>query len=161
MTLLELALSHQGKPYLNGWQDCFTSVKELYKAYANLDLVDYARPDDWFMAPEFNFFEELASVEGFVDATDNPNDIRVGDLLFFKMGRTTKDNHIAIYVGGNKIFHHLTDQNSIVVEYDHTWRRRVSRVTRHPVITKHIENAAPPIIRHLPAKIRTKLQGFV
>ncbi|ASV43938.1 tail protein [Pseudoalteromonas phage KB12-38] len=159
MTLLELALTHQGKQYLEGWQDCFTAIKDVYQEYAELTLTDYSRPHLWFMNPQLNLLEEHYQEQGFDDVGDNPNAIKVGDLLLMRMGRTNTHNHLAVYVGGNRIYHHLTDLKSVVCEYDHKWRTRVSKVLRHPQVTKKIENQPLPTINKVPYGVRVKLSG--
>lgn len=159
MTLLELALSHQGKDYLEGWQDCYTAIQNLYKDYCDLILTDYARPHLWYMNPEMQFMDKLYTVEGFEQISSNPSNIKVGDLLIMQMGRTDTGNHLAVYVGGNKIYHHLTNLKSAVSEYDNKWRTRVSKVIRHDKVTRKIEGRPLPVIPKIPYATRVKLAG--
>lgn len=158
-TLLEVSFDHQGKEFMEGWQDCYTLVQQLFKDYCGLELKDYSRPVRWYLHPEFKFMEKLYTVEGFKFVGDNPNSVMVGDVLLMKMGRTATPNHTAIYVGGNKILHHLTGMKSILVEYDPTWRLRVSHVLKHPTVTRHIESRPSPTLNELPQAVKAKLAG--
>ena len=159
MTLIELALTYQGKAFKEGWQDCMTTASNLYTEYAGLAIRDYARPSLWYMHPQFDFVDQFCTQEGFVQVTSNPNAARVGDLIVMSLGRTTVANHMGVYVGGNKILHHLTGLKSVVEEYTPRWRSRVMGIYRHPQVTKKIEGSQVNVVEHLPYGLRVKLNG--
>lgn len=156
-TLIEIATALQGKEFVEGWQDCFTAVCDLFSEYCDLEIKQYSRPRLWFMNPELNFMDKLYQEEGFIEVSDNPNAAKVGDVLFMRMGRADCSNHLGVYVGGNKIYHHLTDQKSLLVDYDQKWRSRVVRIARHDQVNRKVEGNVKPIIMEVPYGVKAKI----
>lgn len=151
------------QPLLNlefeeGWQDCFTLLQRYYQSEMGVTVRDYARPSQWFMIPDFDFFERLFSREGFVSVSNNPNDVLIGDTIMMALGRTSVINHVAIYVGRGLILHHLTGQKSRLDSYTGRWKERVKRVVRHPASEYALDSISPEILAQLPYHIRQQMK---
>jgi cell wall-associated NlpC family hydrolase len=121
-------------PYSLGTQDCYTLVQQFYKNEYSLQLKNYARPNAWSLNPQLNLLHNLFNQEGFFDTGNNPNKVQKGDVLVMNLLKSPVDNHIGIYVGRNKILHHMYGKPSELSEYDHRWRLRVTTVLRHPAV---------------------------
>lgn len=152
-------------PFLNykyeqGIQDCFSLVREYYQTKYQLEIRNYARPDKWYVNSELDFFNQKFEAEGFFDTGYSAHKVRHGDVLLMFLGRSEVVNHVAIYVGRNKILHHLEGKLSGLDEYNDKWRYRVSRVLRHPEVELAIDSVTLSNLHQgLPLHIRKKLRG--
>ncbi len=160
MILFDAALSLQGKEYVEGWQDCYTLVQQLFQSYLDVTLIDLARPHLWYLHPDLNFFVSEFQNQGFVDVGDNPRNVRLGDVLLLSLGRPQHPNHVATYVGQGKILHHLEGQRSFIEEYSPKWRMRVKKVLRHTEMERTLSSVNPVILSQLPYEAKKKLGGF-
>ena len=147
----------QGRTYIEGWQDCYSLAQEYYVNAFGLTLRDYARPKGWELLPELNFFETLFEREGFIEPTANIRDVRIGDALLMALGQTPCSNHIAIYVGGGNILHHLFQQHSRVEPYSDRWRFRVRKVLRYRHADLFQEGVTLDDLAQAPRSMRHKM----
>lgn len=144
-------------PYEQGISDCYTRVMEFYRNEYEQELRNYARPENWAYVG-LNFFEDKFAAEGFQALNVCPNNVRYGDLLLMNLQRSPVANHIAIYVGQNKILHHLKDKLSSIDDYTYRWQSRVTRVLRHPVVEAHVQlPGLSSLIERLPAHLRIRV----
>lgn len=141
-----------------GWQDCYSLAQKYYFEFMGVELKDYARPDRWFMVPDFAFFDRLFAKEGFEDMGTNPGNVVIGDAILMALGRTEVSNHVAIYVGRGQILHHLTGQKSRLDSYNVRWRERVTRVLRHPNSEFSFDNITAETMAQLPFSVRQQLK---
>lgn len=149
-----------GHVYEQGIQDCYTLVRDFYKARYQMELTNYARPNNWTQDPNLDFFTNRFEMEGFKDTNNCPHKVRFGDVLMMRIVGSTVVNHVAIYVGRQKILHHLQGRLSEIVDYDDKWRYRVTRVVRHPEVEKTTEAVTfQNLHRGLPIHLRAKLRG--
>lgn len=91
-----------GRPYAYGVFDCFTCLRDYYKTEFNIDLPDKTRSENpWDEDPDFctHWAEEL----GFVRTGGIP---KKGDIFLIQTGVENSD-HVAVYVGDDKILHHM------------------------------------------------------
>lgn len=149
----------QGHPYIEGWRDCYTLAQDYYQKAWGLQLRNYARPKGWELLPELNFFETLFEREGFFEPTTNVKDVQVGDALLMALGQTPCSNHIAIYVGGGNILHHLFQQHSRVDPYSDRWRFRVRKVLRWRHADTFKEGVSLEDLAKAPRSLRHRLTG--
>lgn len=146
MLLYEHAERLQGKTYISGWSDCFTLVRELFQNFANIEIKDYSRPFGWHLTNKFNFFDTLHQKEGFTPLNISPLNIQLGDVLVIQLGRSVTNNHVAVYIGRNKILHHLEGGLSAIEEYTPKWQHRVQYVLRHPKMVEALSIEYKPIL---------------
>jgi cell wall-associated NlpC family hydrolase len=121
-------------PYALGTQDCYTLVQNFYQNEYALQLRNHARPNSWASNPSLNLLQDLFGKEKFFDTGNNPNKVQKGDVLVMNLLKSPVDNHVGIYVGRNKILHHLYGKLSELSEYDRRWRLRTTTVLRHPAV---------------------------
>lgn len=145
---------YAGRPYIDGIQDCFSLAQRFYQDTCGLEVRSYARPQHWHLVGRFDFFSQLFPREGFYDTGNSCHRVRVGDALLMAIGRTEVNNHVAIYVGQNKILHHLRDSISRVDPYNDRWRYRVRAVLRHPVVEQTLHTLELGVADKLPAQVK-------
>lgn len=127
---------YEGRPFINGICDCYSLIRDFYRVEYGITLRDYPRDQDWFNPDYFeklNLYEDYFAEEGFEEITDTP---KRGDIFLMKiyLGRYVGPiNHGAIYLGDEKILHHLQGRLS------------------------SIDNAAKWVNRYLAKTIRRKL----
>jgi cell wall-associated NlpC family hydrolase len=97
-----------GRPFYYNVFDCFTLIKDYYYTKLNISL-DYVYSDyGWWGETEHKdslYLSEYTRLG--LEEIDIRQDLKIGDILVMKLGRSKCLNHGAIYVGNNKIIHHL------------------------------------------------------
>lgn len=122
-----------GRPFIMGKTDCFGLFRDFYQDNFGITIRNYARPKDWDFKKldiiEKSYVKEgFEKVSGWTIATLQP-----GDVLCMAIGSPTA-NHHAIYLGGNKILHHLVGTYSSVETMRDIWRKSTCYVLRHPEV---------------------------
>lgn len=96
-----------GRPYAYGVFDCFTILRDYYKTEFNIELPDCARIEDpWDTDPDFCYHRALAC--GFERTGGQP---KKGDIFLIQTGTEGAD-HVAVYIGDDKILHHMRNRLS-------------------------------------------------
>ncbi len=130
-----------GRKFILGTQDCFSLVRDFYHQEYNVEIPDYARPENYW-EHGFNLFEELFEKHGFFLLEDNPRTWQIGDVFLVAVGSDFA-THAAIYMGENKILHHPPHKFSCIESYKGLWRNNTLIRLRHvtqkerPVEFKH------------------------
>lgn len=110
--------------------DCFTMVSDFYLKNYGISITNYARPKDW-SSDDIDIIGQSYPREGFSKVQDwSIATLQPGDLLAMAIG-SSKANHLAIYIGQNKIVHHLMYQLSREEILRDFWRKSVCYVLRH------------------------------
>ena len=149
-----------GHKYEQGIVDCYSLVRDFYKERYQIEITNYARPKDWAKDDNLDFFTDKFQTEGFIDTGNSPHKVRFGDVLMMRIVGSEVVNHVAIYVGRQKILHHLEGRLSEVVDYSDRWRYRVVNVVRHPEVEKLTDSVAlSNLHKGLPIHLRKKLRG--
>jgi cell wall-associated NlpC family hydrolase len=131
-----------GKTFIHGTQDCFSLVRDFYKDNFDIELTNYARPDDWWRKG-MSLYRDAISPEGFeVLMTKNVKQLRPADGMLMCL-ISTEPNHAAIYLGEGKILHHVYGRLSSVDMLDIKWQGRVTNYLRHTKVTS-MEPVAEP-----------------
>lgn len=123
MTPAECEQGLIGREFSYGILDCYTIIKDYYKTELDIALPDYRRVDyendtDMYLA---NYTDA-----GFVEV----DSIEKHDVLLLKL-RTQGSDHGAIYVGGNRILHHLENRLSSRDVYGAMYRDSTTHILRH------------------------------
>ena len=93
----------EGRPFLHGIFDCFTIINDWFYREHNIDLLwNLQRPFGWWENSQ-SLYLQNAEAAGFIPQTGV---MQYGDVLLFGLN-TTITNHSAVYLGNNKILHHL------------------------------------------------------
>jgi proteasome lid subunit RPN8/RPN11 len=123
-----------GRPFVHGLHDCYGIVRDYY-ASVGVPLHDYPRSYGWWDEPDGpDLYRENFEAEGFVQIASGFEDARLKlrqhDLILMNI-RARRDNHMAVYLGGGVILHHLIDQLSRRETYQEFYQRRTTAVLRH------------------------------
>ena len=164
---MEIKYAHLlGRKFDHGVTDCYSLVRDFYKDNFEVDLTDYARPDDWWISGQDLYVDNFEK-EGFYTINCNPRDYRVGDCFLISIPDprapkgVTPSNHVAIYVGDNMVIHHLLGRESRRVPYKGMLRNFTTHVVRH----KHVGELMRPkqtdidIMDVLPSNKRRLIQN--
>lgn len=120
-----------GRPFLWGVRDCYGLLVDTYRDSFGIELTDYARPTNWSSDADSlirNFYER----DGFEMLADwKAKDLRPGDVLCMSIGES-EPNHLAIYVGDNKIIQHIYGRLSSEDTFRDFFRNATCFVVRHP-----------------------------
>lgn len=149
-------LALEGRPYVEGDQDCYGLFRAYFKKVYDLHLSNYARPFG-FAYQGLNLLGENVNKEGFEFIDTHLSRLEVGDGLLMSLASAPYANHIGVYVGNNMILHHLFSGRSIAEDFNIKWRARVLNVIRHPLVTE--KNKYRPVEKviikppHVPNKL--------
>lgn len=129
MTVAYEELVH--RPFLFGVRDCYAIVRDFYRINFDMELIDFARPKDW-QSDNHDLIRRCYERDGFEMITDwKAKDLRPGDILCMAIGESCP-NHLAVFVGDNKVVHHLYGRNSTEDTYRDFFRAKTSFILRHP-----------------------------
>ena len=92
-----------GRPYVGGVFDCYSIVRDWYIRERGVALSDYPRVET-DGRPGYAFFLERYPQEGFVRLPEGCA-ADVGDVFVIQTNGPTT-NHLALYVGDDRILHH-------------------------------------------------------
>lgn len=118
-----------GRPYTFGVFDCFSLLRDYYKQEFDIDLKEVPRTERiWESEP--NYMENRAIKEfDLVKVTDGT--YKVGDIFLIQTGRDGAD-HIAIYLGGDRILHQMRNRLSRTDMYGGSyWQEHTLSHWRH------------------------------
>lgn len=96
------------RPFIHGVTDCYAFIRDWYRQEKNILLKDFYRSEEWWDRGE-NLFAENFKYAGFVETSFK--ELQVGDVVIMNIGSDVA-NHGAIYLGGNRIGHHVTNHLS-------------------------------------------------
>lgn len=130
--ITHLPVSHNdrclyGREWVHGVQDCYTFIQDFYEQELDIVLPNFPRIENWW-DKGFNLYEDNFEKAGF--SPINFEKLEYGDMIVMCIG-THIANHGGIYVGGNKVAHHLTGRLSSVDVYGNYLRERTLYTMRH------------------------------
>jgi cell wall-associated NlpC family hydrolase len=108
--VFELTTPYTGRPFIHKKWDCFTLLRDYFKREFNIEmpLVEYF--DEWWSKGE-NFYMNLSGLAGFYPVTQ----LKKNDVIAMRINSAVF-NHTAIYLGDNKILHHMGGKFSCIEE---------------------------------------------
>lgn len=122
-----------GKPFDLGKVDCYDLTMKFYKLNFDIDMPNFARPNDW-NPEEANLIDELYGKAGFTKLDKEENwPPHPADILVCTVGGSVP-NHLVIFLGGNKILHHKIGMLSAEETMRPAWKRYTSYILRHPQV---------------------------
>lgn len=120
---------YEGRPFLHGLFDCYTLVKDYYRKTFNIFLpTNIQRTWEWWLQGE-NLYLDNARNYGFVESKD----IQIHDVLIMKLNSDVP-NHAAIYIGNNKILHHVCGRFSTTEEMTSFYKHNTAVIYRNTKI---------------------------
>ena len=116
-----------GRNFAYGILDCYTLLQDYYKIHCDLNLNDYEH--EWeFWEKGQHLYTENYEKEGFIRVTDGS--LQEHDIILMNI-RSNITNHAGIYIGDNKILHHLAGRLSCRDMYGQYYRQYTTHVIRH------------------------------
>ena len=122
-------IPYVGRPYAFGALDCWSLVRDYYKREFQIQLGDYPRHHEFWLKEETNFFENSWKDEDLVDVTGTIP--QVGDIFFIQTDRSGNPNHVAVFIGDDKILHHCHGRLSRRDVFGGYWAKHAVRHVRH------------------------------
>lgn len=116
-----------GREWSHGVLDCYSLIRDWYAQERGLHLPDFARRDEWWMRGDDLYVEHFREA-GFVEI--DPADIEPGDGILMRVASPVT-NHGAVYLGDNRVIHHVQNRLSCRDIYSDFWRQRTTHVLRH------------------------------
>lgn len=107
--------------------DCGSFIRDFYKQEFNIELPDFYRPEK-FWEQGLEIYLEAYEKAGFHEIKFR--DLEYGDVILFALG-TQVTTHGAVYIGDNKIAHHLSGRLSCRDVLGKYYLDRATRFLRH------------------------------
>lgn len=123
-----------GRRFIHGLVDCWTFIKDWYHLERGIELIDGYRPDLWWERG-LNLYVERYPEAGFRLVRAYPGDdllrlVEVGDMLLISYASPVS-NHAAVYLGENKVGHHLLGRLSSADMLSDYLIRRTTHLLRY------------------------------
>lgn len=116
----------KGRLWCHWVLDCYTLIRDWYRQERGVILPDFDRATDWWHKGE-NLYVENFSKAGFyriTDALPEPGDVLLMQIL------ANVPNHGAVYLGENKILHHLHGRLSCEDIWGGYYRKHTTHILR-------------------------------
>lgn len=118
-----------GRPFVHGIHDCYAVIRDYYREKLGIEIPNFERKDNWWMGVGGpNLYVDNFKAAGFVEVPKGQMREHDG-LLMQWTGRTI--HHAAVYLGNERIIHHLRDNLSREEFYGQMWQRCTRMVVRH------------------------------
>lgn len=115
-----------GREFAHGVLDCYTLIQDWYARERGIELPDFDREDDWWAKSQDLYMQNFAAA-GFVRAEGV---LREGDVILMQV-KSPVANHGAVYLGQDKLLHHLWGRPSCHDVYGGYWARHTVATVRH------------------------------
>ena len=116
-----------GRNFAYGILDCYTLLQDYFKINCDLILRDYEH--EWeFWEKGQHLYTENFEKEGFIRVTDGS--LQLHDIVLMNI-RSNITNHAGIYLGNDKILHHLAGRLSCREMYGSYYRQYTTHTIRH------------------------------
>lgn len=122
-----------GTPFVDGSDDCYGLIRRFYKEEFNIELKDYEREFGWWNEGK-NLYMDNFRKEGFY-LLDDLDELQYGDICLIALSSPVA-SHGAIYVGENKILHHIQNHPSSIDRYMGIFRNYTLARIRHKSLSK-------------------------
>ena len=116
-----------GREWSHGVLDCYSLIRDWFSIEHGLALPDFDRRDEWWLNGG-NLYLENFRAAGFVEI--DPADLRYGDGILMRV-MSPVPNHGAVYLGDNRIIHHVQNRLSCRDIYSEFWRQRTAHAVRY------------------------------
>jgi len=116
-----------GRVWVHGVLDCYSFIRDWYKAQRGIELPDFDRREQWWKKGE-NIYVENFEKAGFRRITKGGP--QPGDVLLMQI-LSDVPNHGAIYLEGDIIAHHLYNRLSTEEIWGGYYRKHTTHILRH------------------------------
>lgn len=116
------------RPFVKGVLDCYALVKDYYAEKLTIELPHYERPAVWFEVGDSYLLDNFRGCGLFEEVS--PEDLQPNDCILMQIGSPVP-NHVAVYVGDDKILHHVIGRLSGHDVYGGFWRKVSTHAFRY------------------------------
>jgi cell wall-associated NlpC family hydrolase len=116
-----------GRPFLHGLFDCYTLIRDYFIRTFNIVMPNNLQRDWEWWNQGSNLYVENANTYNFYQVSD----IEKHDVLIMSMAGSPVPNHGAIYLGDNKVLHHIAGRFSTIEELTALYKSKISVVYRN------------------------------
>lgn len=121
--------TYSKRHFIYGIIDCMTLFRDYYRKELNILVPDVFRDDDFWDKGYSQYLDNYERV-GFEYISSNLRDIRLHDVMLFKLFANTA-NHLGVYVGDGNMLHHQISTLSSVDLVDGIWAERLHGIYRY------------------------------
>jgi cell wall-associated NlpC family hydrolase len=144
-----------GKSFELGKQDCFTLFRDFYRDNFQIELPNYARPEN-FWEVGMDIYLTKAAKNGFRILDCHPTEYQAGDVVLMAI-HSTHANHAGILLEDGSLIHHLFGRLSTKEPYRGVYRNTTIAVCRHKdVVIEEVPNLA-----HIDEYLTPKAKRFL
>lgn len=115
-----------GRPFVHGVWDCYGLIRDWYRQERGIELPNFPREDEWWEKGQDLYRDHYAEA-GFVE-TNGP--LQPGDIVLMQYQAGVL-NHAGIYIGDEKMLHHLYGHRAAIVPYGGFWHERTLLTLRY------------------------------
>lgn len=119
-----------GRAWAHGVLDCYSVIRDWYRAERGIDLPNFDRFDEWWKRGQNLYLDNFGSVGFEALGAVQSQDMEVGDVLLMQVASPVP-NHAAIYLGDGLILHHLQGRLSSRDVYGGYWQKITTHILRH------------------------------
>lgn len=116
-----------GREWAHGLLDCYSLIRDFYRDQLSIFIPDFDREFEWWLKGQ-NLYLENFRIAGFKEvplAEVKPNDVLLMQVC------SPVINHGAIYLGNDKMLHHLHRRLSCRDVWGGYYRKHTVKVVRH------------------------------
>ena len=117
-----------GRRFSYGVLDCCTLMRDVYKKDLNINFECISGQDEWWLKGENRYLDNYKE-QGFIQIKDE-NDIQKYDIFLIKLVSPVP-NHAALFIGNDRILHHIHGRLSNREIYGGYWRKHTTHHLRH------------------------------
>tara|TARA_R100000935_G_C2818332_1_gene158417 strand:+ start:729 stop:1430 length:702 start_codon:yes stop_codon:yes gene_type:complete len=117
-----------GRQFHHGVLDCYSFIRDYYKQVLQIDIPDFKRDYNWWIAGQDLYREGFASAGFHVVDT-----VQEHDVLLLRVASPVP-NHGAVYLGGNIIGHHQVNRLSSRDIYGGLYQKSTTHILRHHLV---------------------------
>ena len=118
-----------GRQHVWGVMDCWTIVFDWYQRERGITLINVPRRKNFWHFGE-NPLGDNWKAAGF-RRLDEDEGLEAGDVLLMQTGDSEVPNHVALYLGGDEILHHMENRLSSRDIYGGWYRKHTVMVVRY------------------------------
>lgn len=117
-----------GREFVHGLTDCYGFIRDWYSQELGITLMQHAREDEWWKKGQNLYLENFREAK-FTHVTDG-SPPQVGDVLLMQVCADVP-NHGAVYLGDDRIGHHLYGRLSSRDVYGGYYKKHTTHLMRY------------------------------
>lgn len=116
-----------GRSWSHGTLDCYSLIKDYYQEVLSIEIPDFERSFEWWLKGD-NLYLDNFEKAGFYEVP--AESIRAHDVVLMQV-KSPVINHGAVYIGEDKILHHLFKRLSCREVFGGYYKKHTVKVIRH------------------------------